>query len=168
MLATAVLRANKLRADLDLRDFPVTAATVAERLGVLVVRTQLDLTGAKVLGFTPGNGRWIAIAAGLPTGVENKTILHELYHALYHSARPRTVAPSAEDEAEADQFAIEVLMPRLEFQAYALLYGFDVAQLAGRFGVEIADARQRLRELIPGGEHAPAETTGEALQGAPE
>ena len=155
MLATVILRANKLRADLGLRDFPVAAAAVAERLGILVVRTRLDLTGAKVFGFTPGDGRWIAIAAGLPDEVENKTILHELYHALYHSARVRAVAASAEDEAEADQFAIEVLMPRLEFQAYALLYGFDAAQLAGRFGVEIADARKRLRELIPGVEQRP-------------
>ncbi|MGE5560908.1 MAG: ImmA/IrrE family metallo-endopeptidase [Chloroflexota bacterium] len=148
MLETVILRANKLRSDLSLNDFPISAAAVVERLGLLLVRTDVKVSGATVLGFTPGSGRWIAIAAGLSAGVENKTILHELYHALYHSGRNGLA--SDRDEAEADQFAMEVLMPRLEYSAYALLYDFDAAQLADRFGVEVRDAELRLRELIPG------------------
>lgn len=150
MIETVILRANKLRADCGLKDFPVSAIAVAEKLGIFVVRANVALPGATVLGFTPGSGRWIVVASGLPLGIENKTILHELYHALYHTTRPSSIGANAKDEAEADQFAIEVLMPRLEFSAYALLYDFDAAQLAGRFGVETQDAKARLGELIPG------------------
>jgi Zn-dependent peptidase ImmA (M78 family) len=161
MLETVILRANKLRSDLALKEFPIIASSVAEKLGILIVRANVSLTGATVLGFTPGSGRWIAVAAGLELGLENKTIMHELYHALYHTARPAVGGSSAKDEAEADQFAIEVLMPRLEFSAYALLYDFEAAQLADRFGVEIPDAELRLRDLIPGDRATGIETLGQ-------
>lgn len=118
---------------------------------ILEVRTSADMDCAE--GLTATDGSRIILrddvyaAAWHGNGRARFTASHELGHLFMHTNLPmaRAVAdvkPFRRSEAQADQFAAELLMPRDFF-----IDGDDVATVVRRHGVSQAAAQARLAYL---------------------
>lgn len=106
-------------------DLETLAFKAAEKVGGLVIEDGgLDTAEGRLVA-SPGKGGSIRVKAGLHPGRRRFTIAHEIGHFVLHplvrhdrqhSARHFTIWNDASEEAEANVFAAELLMPEFLFK----------------------------------------------------
>ena len=92
----------------------------------------------------------LILGAQAPAARQNLSAAHELGHLTLHQrpmggSTPRS--PRRRTEWEADQFAIELLLPSVVVQRYALHARGRIDDLAARLVVPSVVLRRRLREV---------------------
>jgi Zn-dependent peptidase ImmA (M78 family)/transcriptional regulator with XRE-family HTH domain len=136
--------AKRLRAKWELGTGPIDdLVAVAEAHGILVVVHDMQTLKLDAIATWPVDGTpVIFLADHAPTDRQRFTMAHEIGHAVMHEL------PSDTQEAEADQFASEFLMPsatiRRELADFSLK---NLAALKLRWGVSIAALARRTRDL---------------------
>ena len=131
---------------------PISPAEYAEKLGLQVVES--DGMGAKS-GYLDAEKRIICVNANACTERKRFAIAHELGHfCLGHgssrrdAAKPNWYAVNPEDERQANQFAVELLVPAIALKAMIEKRGVkDAAALREAFGVSSQALYDRLKEL---------------------
>jgi Zn-dependent peptidase ImmA (M78 family)/transcriptional regulator with XRE-family HTH domain len=108
-----------VRAAWSLPDGPIAdLITFIERAGVVVVETDFGLRGISGTGLRLANmPPLIFINSALPPDRYRFTLAHELAHLVLHTA------PRATMEDEADEFASELLMQKIDFHASVIQFG---------------------------------------------
>jgi Zn-dependent peptidase ImmA (M78 family) len=114
-----------------------------ERLGVIVVVLNLGNRRLDALGHWPdGHRPLMLVNSTAPADRRRFTMAHELGHAVLH------FAPSENQEAEADQFAAELLMPAQD--GHRALHDIDLPKLArlkAAWGMSMASLLHRAYDL---------------------
>lgn len=136
--------ADDIRDRWDLGMGPIeNLVEVLERHGILVLPYDMQSLGIDAIATWPRDGvPVIFLARNAPPDRQRFTLAHELGHAIMHDL------PREEQEAEADQFASEFLMPAeairqdLEQPTFASLL-----QLKERWGVSMQALARRARDL---------------------
>lgn len=136
--------------ELALPDGPLPDLVAAiEALGAVVLVRDLGARRIDAIGSFPETHRPLFLLnASAPADRRRFTLAHELGHAIMHPV------PTADQEAEADAFASELLMPtqviRSELKNVALA---DLALLKRRWGTSMAALARKARDLGGIGEH---------------
>jgi Zn-dependent peptidase ImmA (M78 family)/DNA-binding XRE family transcriptional regulator len=119
--------AQELRLRWHVKKGPIENMTkLAESLGVFVIRWHFDTPDVDALSMhEDGLPPVIVIDAAMSGDRMRFTIAHELAHIIMHH---HLALPGADYEAEADEFAAELLMPRDEIRPF--LRGLTVEKLA--------------------------------------
>lgn len=114
-----------------------------EKLGVIVVVRDLGNRRLDALGQWPdGHRPLILVNSTAPADRRRFTTAHEMGHAVLH------VAPTPDQEMEADQFAAELLMPAHD--GHRALNDVDLlklAQLKAQWGMSMASLLRRAHNL---------------------
>lgn len=114
-----------------------------EAAGIAVVRS--DLGSAKIdalMSWPPGARPVVLLGAHAPGDRQRFSVAHEMGHALMHEV------PSDAQEAEADRFAAELLMPRVDIADHLRdVTVARLAQLKPHWGVSMAALLRRARDL---------------------
>lgn len=116
---------------------------VLESAGVAVVRR--DLGSVKVdalMSWPPGARPVVLLGEHAPGDRQRFSTAHELGHAVLHDL------PREEQEAEADRFASELLMPSADIAAHLRAVSLpELARLKQAWGVSMAALLRRARDL---------------------
>lgn len=136
--------AQQVRRDLGVAGGPIAnLVSVLESAGVAVVRR--DLGSVKVdalMSWPPGARPLVLLGEHAPGDRQRFSMAHELGHAVMHDV------PRDDQEAEADRFASELLMPRADISSQ--LRDVSLARLARlkqEWGVSMAALLRRSRDL---------------------
>ena len=115
----------------------------AEQLGVLMVNRNLGAPRIDAIGTWPAGHRPLFLLnSSAPADRKRFTLAHELGHTVMHPA------PVPDQEAEADRFASELLMPAAEIRAE--LHNLSLARLVAlkqRWRVSMAALVRRARDV---------------------
>lgn len=136
--------AQRVRAALKLPAGPIqNLVSAIESAGVVVVDTDLGSLQVDALMSWPPDGRPVVLLGHHAPGDRQRfSVAHELGHAVMHEI------PTATQEAEADRFAAELLMPRADIRPLlgdVSLAG--LAQLKRTWMVSMAALLRRARDL---------------------
>lgn len=114
-----------------------------ESAGVAVLRRDLGTTRMDALMSWPRNGRPVVLLGHHAPGDRQRfTVAHELGHAVMHRV------PRENQEAEADEFASQLLMPQQVIADELTDISIArLAQLKGRWGVSMAALLRRAHDL---------------------
>lgn len=115
----------------------------AEQLGVLMVNRNLGAPRIDAIGTWPAGHRPLFLLnSSAPADRKRFTLAHELGHTVMHPA------PVPDQEAEADRFASELLMPAAEIRVE--LHNLSLARLVAlkrRWRVSMAALVRRARDV---------------------
>lgn len=136
--------AQRVRRELRVSHGPIeNLVSVMESAGIAVVRR--DLGSVKVdalMSWPPGARPLVLLGEHAPGDRQRFSTAHELGHAVMHDV------PRDDQEAEADRFASELLMPRADISSQ--LHDVTLARLARlkqEWGVSMAALLRRSRDL---------------------
>lgn len=136
--------ARDVRAALQLPTGPVLRlADALERAGVMVVARELGSTRIDaIVSWPDGRAPLVLLGDHAPADRQRFTLAHELGHAVMHQI------PTEHQEAEADRFASEFLMPAatIRDQLDALTVP-KLARLKAEWGASMAALLRRGRDL---------------------
>jgi Zn-dependent peptidase ImmA (M78 family)/transcriptional regulator with XRE-family HTH domain len=150
-----------VRKHFDIPDGPIhDLMSVVERAGVLIVQRPLGTAAQDAVSTWPDSGPPMMIVnTGLPADRERFTIAHELGHLVMHGA------PQDDQEAEANDFASELLAPAEQVRPdLANLGRRDMGrlmQLKTKWGLSIAALVRRAWSI---GELSDADYKGYQIQ----
>lgn len=139
--------AQEIRRFLGLGSEPIRELTpLLEGLGVTVVRRSLGTTHQDAMSLWPALATpVIVVNTGVPTDRLRFTMAHELGHLLLHPA------PSEGQEAEADEFASELMAPAAgiagDLEDLSPRDFNRMLELKAKWGISIAAIAHRARDL---------------------
>jgi Zn-dependent peptidase ImmA (M78 family)/DNA-binding XRE family transcriptional regulator len=142
--ATPSDAANRLRGLWGLPRGPIANITSAiESAGALVINSEFDTPLVDAMSsWTPPNPPLLFVNRRLPGDRLRHTLAHEVAHLTMHHR------PSPNEEAEADEFAAELLMPAAEIRPYLRNLTLDrAASLKIQWKVSMASLVVRAQRL---------------------